>query len=660
MQTQELIHKFEEGASMVRWRNRFLAGLILVALVFFCNWRYFRNFPTQEAMDSAQVARNISEGNGYTTLFVRPFSMYLLQSKSQGKRVSSTNEDSQDYSRIRTTHPDVSNPPVYPVTLAVWMKVYHGFNKVFDAIRGVMPGFIRGHLPQLDDSPTNPIWMSDGGFSWNPADFFIGVFNEILFFGIILLTFFWAKRLFDARVAWTSAVLLYCSDYLWQFTMSGLSTMLLLLIFTSLAWCLTLFDSETREPKMQPHRIFILAAMIGLLTGLGGMTRYGFLLAIVPVIAFIMIFGGPRRVMLALVTLLVFVAVTAPWIVRNYKLTGTGFGTSSYAAMESVAYPGHQLQRSLHPSPTLNITACLRKLLDNAKPILQTDFPTLGGSWVTPLFLAGLLIGFRNPAIRRIRYFLGMCLGVFVAVQAVGRTQLTDDSPVFNSENYLVLLFPLVTVYGVSLFFILLDQMTLPVKELRYAVVTLFGFINCAPFLIAMAACVTLIIPIRFLPSRPGPESYPYKPGVIQIFSAFMKPDELIMSDMPWAVAWYGHRESIWLTRDVQTSYPQTDDPHWSDYQDPAFKERKLTEAMYPDFFYVNDLQKHISAIYLTQLTTDRKFLSEWFMGGEKNWATFVLEILTTRKIPEGFPLKATMDKMLPVQIFLTDWERWR
>src|SRR6185312_3617864 len=115
---------------------------------------FFRNFSTQEAMDSAQVARNIAEGHGYTTLFVRPFSMYLIQNVNQKKSPPKSADEKPDLSRIDGMHPDVSNPPVYPVVLAGWMKFYHGFNKVFNAVRGVMPGFIKGHLPTLNESLT--------------------------------------------------------------------------------------------------------------------------------------------------------------------------------------------------------------------------------------------------------------------------------------------------------------------------------------------------------------------------------------------------------------------------------------------------------------------------------------------------------------------------
>ena len=40
---------------------------------------------TPEGMDAAQLARNIAEGRGYTTLFVRPFSLFLVQRQEQAR-----------------------------------------------------------------------------------------------------------------------------------------------------------------------------------------------------------------------------------------------------------------------------------------------------------------------------------------------------------------------------------------------------------------------------------------------------------------------------------------------------------------------------------------------------------------------------------------------
>jgi outer membrane receptor protein involved in Fe transport len=57
-------------------------------------------------------------------------------------------------------------------------------------------------------------------------------------------------------------------------------------------------------------------------TGVGGLTRYSFAWLIIPVLAFAVLYSGPRRVNLALIAFLAFVGVMAPWVVRNYALWG--------------------------------------------------------------------------------------------------------------------------------------------------------------------------------------------------------------------------------------------------------------------------------------------------------------------------------------------------
>ena len=72
---QDWIHKLEEGA----WARYVKIAAFCVAILFLVltyDFRAYRNFATPEAMDSAQLARNLAEGRGYTTLFIRPFSLY--------------------------------------------------------------------------------------------------------------------------------------------------------------------------------------------------------------------------------------------------------------------------------------------------------------------------------------------------------------------------------------------------------------------------------------------------------------------------------------------------------------------------------------------------------------------------------------------------------
>ena len=67
---QDLVHKIELAVQQGRLRSMtVILGGLLLALCY--NLRDYRNFATEEAMDSAQLARQIAEGRGYTTLFLR-------------------------------------------------------------------------------------------------------------------------------------------------------------------------------------------------------------------------------------------------------------------------------------------------------------------------------------------------------------------------------------------------------------------------------------------------------------------------------------------------------------------------------------------------------------------------------------------------------------
>ena len=104
-----------------------------------------------------------------------------------------------------------------------------------------------------------------------------------------------------------------------------------------------------------------------------------------------------------------------------------------------------------------------------------------------------------------------------------------------------------------------------------------------------------------------------------------------MMSDVPWAVAWYGNRECVWLTLNTQA-----------------------------DFFAINDNMKPVLALYLTPTTMDAKFVSDWVRAGEQSWGSFIIQAVVQNQIPQNFPLRNAPTGFLPERLFLTDRERWR
>ncbi len=593
---QEWIHKITEGTGTryLRYGAFFLTVLMLMLSYNSCA---FKNMSTQEAMDSAQLARNLAEGNGYTTLFIRPLSVYLLQKSSDLPAAALTPGTAQ----LKDLHPDLANPPVYPLVLAGWMK------------------FLPFHY---EINAGKSFWNENQKFWWYQPDFLINLFNQALFFVSGVLVFFLTRRLFDATVAWLSATVFLGTELFWRFSTSGLSTMLLVLIFLGVVWCLVLLEQGARENTRSEKALFGLAGLTGLLVGLGGLTRYSFGWLMIPVFLFLLSFFGQRRRVLCLTAAGAFLVVMTPWVARNYHVSGKLFGTAGYAVYEATsAYPGNHLERSVNPDfSRVDFDHFWHKFLANTRQIIQTDIPKIGGSWVTAFFLVGLLVGFQDQAIHRLRYFLMFSLVVLVVVQALGRTQLSEDSLDINSENLLILLAPLVFIYGVSFFLLLLERINFPFREARYLVIGLFSVLACLPLIFV------------FLQPRSHPMAYPpYNPPAIQLTCGWMKEKELMMSDVPWAVAWYGKRQCMWVTLNAQD-----------------------------DFFAINDYQKPVKALYLTQQTMDSRFVSEIFRAGEHSWGSFIIEALLRSEVPAFFPLKKAPAGFMPDQMFLTDWERWQ
>ena len=599
---QKLIHMSEFGAGS-RYLRFLVLGLAVVGLALVYNLRAYRNLATQEAMDSAQLARNIADGKGYTTLFIRPFSLYLVQSHNEAKHAATPATTNLDFAQIKYhPHPDLANPPVYPVVLAGLMTV-RSFRYPVELMK--------------------PFWSDNSHFWRYQPDFQIAVFNEVLLLVVVVLTFFLARKLFDVNVAWLSALLTIGCELLWRFSISGLSTMLLMVIFLGLTWCVLRIEEVAREPQPRRNWLLGLALASGVSTGVGALTRYAFGWTIIPVALFLFFFSGQRRVLHTLAALGAFVVVLIPWVIRNYAVSGTLFGTAGYAIVEGTGlFSRFQLERSVHPDLThaLWFKLYVMKLLGNAHDILVNGLPRLGGSWASLLFLTGLLLGFRGTAARRMRYFLLMCLGTFIVVQALGRTQLSDESPELNSENLLVLLVPLVFCYGVSFFFTFLEQMKLSVLQLRYAIIAAFAALSCLPMIFML------------LSPKASPVVYPpYYPPDIQHTAGWMKENELMMSDVPWAVAWYGRHQCVWLTLNTQD-----------------------------DFFAINDYLKPVQALYLTPETMDGKFVSDLVRSGEHSWGSFITLGVLQNQIPQGFPLRNSPTGFLPERLFLTDRERWK
>jgi hypothetical protein len=311
----------------------------------------------------------------------------------------------------------------------------------------------------------------------------------------------------------------------------------------------------------------------------------------------------------------VLAAVITPWLMRNYSICGTPLGLALYEFANGIS------PSQLHPNfeHAFEISPVGTRLLAQSRIYLYEIFKEQGADFLGFFFIVGLLYGFRRKSTMRVRRFV--LAGVCCAILALSCIQVFYDIEqgprrFIAGGNLLVLFTPLMAVFAVAFFYLLLDRIAFPVRLLRLGVIGLFILANGGALWYSL------------LPPRRG--AYPYPPYCAyytSIVANWFEKNEVGASDMPWSIAWVGDRRCVWL--------PTTAD----------------------DLVDVHDniAPKGINFILLTPYLLDRKFQSDFTKGEYKSWFAVV-----SGRVPQNFPLK-TVTLFAPAgeQILYADRPRW-
>ncbi len=667
---QDTVHSLDIGVG-----QRVLRGLLLTvtlgAILLLYAGNQFSGLRYPEAMDQAQLGRNLARGEGYMTRFIRPLSMWQELNCPRWRNA------------MLERHPDLMNPPVYPILIGSLLYMVQKGDlwpgdeprptwkagepqtfreRMFDLLhwtywpwtllgiaalwmclivhRALRMKLRRGELP----------WHGVGillclmlmGVLWAPATSFkvepeeaatvFGPDRWIAYgLGIPLtllngcLTYLIARRLFDRRVGVTAAALFVLSETMCQYAISGLNVMLTML-WLSLATFALVVASDLRSPERRPVIALLLALLAGAIIGLAFLTKYaaGWLLLPACILAW-RLWGWQRGAWVALGMAAMFLLVATPWMARNYWLSNNPLGLATSSISEKVpALLRSNLQRSLEPNFTAaDFKQIAAKTTRNMREVWIESPWVSGGGVILAFFVVALFNPFRRPAVNRFKWFTVGCAAVlFLATCAVG-LQPRPPNALAQEGNLLVLLAPLMTMYAAALFFTLLDRLQLYVPLWRGCVVALFMLTTALPVLVALAPSLQSLS--LFGPMADRYAYPPYYPPKIAEAAGYLDAKEFMVSDQPWAVAWYGDRRCIWIP---------------------------LTPKQ---FYDLNDLHQHIAALLLTPVTLNRRMLSEIMFDEWWPWAP----ILRFLKFPEDFPLKAAK-QLEGVNIILScDRKRW-
>jgi len=356
--------------------------------------------------------------------------------------------------------------------------------------------------------------------------------------------------------------------------------------------------------------------LIGLLFGLLLLTHGLTIWILLGAVFFISFAFKPRGVAGAAV-LAIAMLVYSPWIARNVKVTGSPFGIAYYSQFDEVRQSEAAWMRQNDASlKGIGIAWFRGKVTQEIISQSGKLFALLGYSIAAPIFFLALLHRFKRKETADLRWaILSMWLFAFIGMAFAG--QSTD----FISPNQLHLLFaPTFVFYGIAFLLILWGRMEVNFPYSRVAFITV----------VFLATSVQLILALLPRGNASRLAWPPYAPPIIAVLNRWMQPNEIIASDMPYAVAWYADRKSLWLPKSVE------------------------------DFNTLNDynqLQMPIAGVYLTPVTSHLGLFPNIASGEYKSWAGLILRNSASL---ERFPLKAFVP--LPINgesIFYSDRDRW-
>lgn len=489
---QEFIHWLEAGDG-ARWIRLAAILALTLALSLLVAWKQFHGPVTETTLVQADMGRQLSRGEGFTTLVNYPQTAAFLHAR--GMKFDPTKP-----------YPELHHAPLYSLLIGGVLRV--------------IPAGQRDKL--FADAPVPP-----DGFA---ADYLLLGVNLVLLWLAAWLTYDLGRRIFEPRAGWLAALALLLSVPIWQQTvaLNGLPLMMVLALLAFSFW----HRAEMTEGRVP----YVVLGLLGLHCGLLFLSEYsaGALVLVALVYAGWRFSTGGRWFAVAAVAA-GFLVVSGPWLVRNIALTGSPVGLAlqnvALKAGDSTAEPSVARAALTATLPPIDLNKLGNKTLTSLQENLKARIWSGGAMWLAAFCIAGTLYAFRSEAANRLRWFFVASLGVLLVSQAVFNSGESD-------RWVAVWLAPLVMIFGAGFFFVLLGSNASLAQW---------------PRTITTAVLVAQALPLlhdALEPRRLHFQYPPYLPGLFQGMRRELAQRGVtdrygLMADVPAGVAWYGQAR-VW------------------------------------------------------------------------------------------------------------------
>lgn len=481
-------------------------GVIAISQLFIV----YKGLSNDVAMDQAQIARQIARGEGFTTKFLRPRNISdhvkALREKAPYEEIS------VDFDHFRDTNQSM----VYPYVLATALKV---------------TGYDKFNEKRMDTGLSN-IYGGDRVVS--------GV-SMIFYLISLVLTYTLIRRLFDDVVAGSTVLLMGVSSPLLAYATSGLPQPFLTCIVLAIGHILiSLIRADDQE---QRKRSIILSCVVYLLLVILCLTNAMCISTTIGFIVFAAIFFQPRGLHAAMGAAFMIFLVLIPGIISMADYGGVlrhltygvfgGFGASEANTL---------LRTTSESALVFNTGNFFLRLLGYTFSQVNSMYENMGGIVTVPFFLLSLFTRFRRREVEGIKWAVfSMWVGSCAAMALFGEEKVVSVSQIST------LFTPFFAAYGLTQVFNYLSRMQLGTayESVRNLAIAVIVFVSAGMFLFQLPRELYTGV---WSSAKGIPNFPPYYPPVLNgKLHDITNPNDLIVTDQPWAVAWYADRKALWI-----------------------------------------------------------------------------------------------------------------
>jgi hypothetical protein len=470
----------------------------------------FKGLSSPRGMEQAQVAREIARGNGFSTKVIRPITVWQMEEK---------NEDNGHITSFKK-FPETYHAPINPCVYAAVLKAVDGGNQE----RWKMPS--KSNIYQLDRV--------------------IAGVCVIFFIIAIGINYLLVSRIFDTTIASVVAILMLFCELMWKFSQSGMPQMLMLMLFSCAMFFLWLGIENTSEEKPAIAPVMVAGLFMCLLV----LTHWITIWMYFGLVIFAAIYFKPRGIIAgALMGMLIVIVLPIAYLIYSSP-TGSIFGTAYYAIHNGLGSSQDDILRSLSPADhELGLKSLLINIMATTLGQISNLHSHLGAILAAPLFFLALLHPFKRQALGMFRWPL-LLMWVFAGI-GMSIYGLKDES--LDSNQIHILFAPLMAAYGLAMVSILWARLGIAqrIDALRHAHLTVIVIISAGPMLLSIPQDIKLGLRAEGIGGFPHWPPY-YPKAINHTIAENTTYKDVIISDVPWAVAWYADRTSVWLPQNLE------------------------------------------------------------------------------------------------------------